>query len=167
VRSFKATSVLYLTGLVLLSAPLGAAPVSSCASDDSSCNVYENSLLTVPPGFFAISGDAIIQDPGGVTVGVFRIFNDFFDSGGGTGLGLDAFMYGRDTNNLPNPSTYSVNDVFIQRSGVGPTGFYETDYNGNGTLYRLFTPAPEPTSLALFGLGALLAGSLLRGRKRS
>ncbi len=167
-RSFKASSVFCLTGLVTLSMQAGAALVSSCAADFSSCNVYENSLLTFPSGQLGVSGDVIVRDPNNVTVDVFRIFNDVFDSGGGTGLGDQAFMYALDTNNLPNPSTYSFNDVFIQRSGVGPTGFYETDYNGNGTLYRLFTPSPEPGTLALLSLGALLVGgSLLRKRWRS
>lgn len=164
-RSLKITSVLCLTGLVILSTQVGAAPISSCAADFSSCNVYENSLLTLPG--IGISGDVIVRDPSNVTVDVFRIFNDVFDSGGGTGLGDQAFMYALDTNNLPNPSTYSFNDVFIQRSGVGPTGFYETDYNGNGTLYRLFTPSPEPGSLMLLSLGALLVGVFRWSRRSS
>ncbi len=162
-RSIKKSFVVCLTGVGLLSAVASADPISSCTSNGSSCNVYEDQALTLT--FLGISGDVILHAPGGATIDVFRIFNDAVNTGGGTGLGDIAFFYG--PTDLPNPSTYSVNSVSINRAGAGPTGFYETDYNGNGTTYRLFTPAPEPTTFALFGLGVLLAGGVWRRARRA
>jgi hypothetical protein len=161
VRFLGRGSAACLTGLIIISAVASAASVSSCAADFSSCNVYEGQFLTLPGD--GIAGDVIVKDPvGGATVDVFRIFNNLVDTGGGTGLGTSAFLYGADINDLPNPSTYSVNAVSILRAGFGPTGFYETDYNGNGTIYRIFTPSPEPSTFALLGVGVLLGGGLLR-----
>jgi hypothetical protein len=95
-------------------------------------------LLLFPPGFFAIAGDVIIQDPNSTNVSdVLRVFNNLFNSGGGTGLGNVVFLYSRDNNNpLPDPSTYSANAVVIKESTSGPTSYF-----GNGTNYSLDTSA--------------------------
>lgn len=143
---------------------LQAAPVSSCNSNDTICQVYEGQTLTYPSGYFGYSGDLIVQSPLGTTVDVFRIFNDLVDTGGGTGLGQTAFLYAADLNDLPSPSTYSINAVTVLRGPNGAPGFYETDYNGNGTLYRIFTPTPEPSSWASLSLG-IVAGALLWTRR--
>jgi hypothetical protein len=163
-RFLKSPVWLCFAALTFLSSSITAAPVSSCAADFSSCNVYEGQTLTYPDGGFGYSGDVIVNDPSGITVDVFRIFNDLVDTGGGTGLGSYAFLYGADLGNLPSPSTYSINAVSINRGGAGPAGYYETDYLGNGTLYRLFTPSPEPSAFVLFGLGALALGGFLSKR---
>jgi hypothetical protein len=149
----------------LLAAPaLYATPISSCAPDFSSCNIYEDGMVLNLPGI-AISGDVIITEAGhpAVVSDVFRIFNDFSDSGGGTGLGTTAFLFSADLANLPNPSTYSVNAVTMPEgativSALCPGGIAkpcsETIYNGNGTLYNIFSSAaPEPGTLVLLGLG--------------
>ena len=163
-RSCKSPVWLCFAALALFSSPITAAPVSSCSADFLSCNVYEGQLLTFPDGGFGIAGDVIVRDSAGMTVDVFRVFNDIVDTGGGTGLGSTAFLYGADLNDLPNPSTYSANAVTIRRGTAGPTGYYETDYNGNGTNYRLFTPSPEPSAFALIGFGTLALGAFLRKR---
>src|SRR5262249_45205985 len=95
---------------------------------------------------------------------VFRIFNNLVNTGGGSGLGNMAFLYSDDEGNLPNPTSYSTNAIFLAE------GLTETDFNGNGTIYHLFSvepvDTPLPTALPLFatGLGAL--GLLGWRRKR-
>ena len=152
--------------LGVLSFPAKADPMSTCASDFSSCNVYENSLV-IFPFCCGISGDVILKDADGTTSDVFRIFNDFVNTGDGTGLGLTAFLYSLDDGNLPDPSTFSINAVVIPESTVVVNGLTETDYNGNGTIYRLFSaPVPEPSSWVLLGTLVVGIGGLTRGRLR-
>jgi len=137
-----------------------AAPASFCAANFSSCNIFEDGQILTLPGL-GISGDLILIDRfTGTTSDVFRIFNDFFDSGGGTGLGGTAFLFSEDLHNLPSPATYSVNAVFINEAfGNGGGGTIETDYNGNGTIYKIFSiddGSPEPSTFILLGTGAAL-----------
>jgi hypothetical protein len=143
--------------------------VSGCSTNFSGCNVYENSKLTFPFRC-GIAGDVILQEPNGSVSDVFRIFNDFVDTGGGTGLGLTAFLYSLDDGNLPSPATYSRNAVFFPESQVVVNGLTETDFTGNGTLYRLFSapaPVPEPSGWALLGTVTVAAGGLARKRRRN
>ncbi len=154
--------------LSVLALPAWADLTSSCAADFSSCDVYENSVVTFP-FCCGISGDVILVEPDGKTVSdVFRIFNDAVDTGGGTGLGLSAFLYSVDDGNLPSPASYSVNAVTIPESQmVLANGLTETVYNGNGTIYNLFSaPVPEPSSWALLGAAIIAAGGLARRRLR-
>ena len=122
--------------IVVPSASALAAAPAKCAPDLTTCMITENVLLQLP--FLAISGDVVVQDPNSTNVSdVFRIFNDFADTGGGTGLGRLAMLFSRDDNNpLPDPSTYSANVVFIKEAAVG-----STSYSGNGTVYSLDTSA--------------------------
>ncbi len=163
-RFLKGLVWLCFAALALFSSSITAAPISSCASDGSICNVYEGQLLTYPDGDFGYAGDLIIRDSAAMTVNIFRVFNDLVDTGGGTGIGSAAFLYGADLKNLPDPSTYSINAVMISRGTAGPAGYYETDYTGNGILYRLFTPSPEPSGFALLGLGTLALGAFIGKR---
>ena len=133
--------VLGIAGLVLLSLLTEAAPVSSCLSNGTSCDVYENQVLSLP--FEAIAGDIVLLAPNQAVVDDFRIFNNLVDTGGGTGLGTSAYLY------TFVPSPLSVNAVFIARADSGPTGYYETNYTAHGTQFKFFTPAPEPASLGL------------------
>jgi hypothetical protein len=151
--------------LSAISVPAMADNVSSCAPDFSSCNVYENSTV-IFPFCCAISGDVILTEPDHSVSDVFRIFNDFIDTGDGTGLGLSAFLYSRDDGNLPSPATYSANAVFIAESQVTlPNGLTETVYNGNGTIYNLFSaPVPEASSLVLLGTAIVAVGGSIRKR---
>lgn len=148
-----------LVGTLVFSVlPVFATPMSNCDPVTFVCNIYENQ--TVSFGFLAVSGDVIVQNSRSVTVDVFRIFNDFFNSGGGTGIGDGGFLFG--ANQLPDPSTYSVNAVTIS---LGPVmgGFDETTFTANGDTYNLFTPVPEPSSMASLGIAAIVAaGSLMR-----
>jgi hypothetical protein len=168
---FVTKNALSLAALALaaLALPPGAsaAPASFCASDFSSCSIFEDGLVLQLPGL-AISGDVVLIDRfTGATSDVFRIFNDFFDSGGGTGLGFSVFLFSEDLHNLPSPATYSVNAVFINEAfGSGGGGLVETDYNGNGTIYRIFSVddgSPEPSTFLLLGSGA----ALLARRRRA
>jgi PEP-CTERM motif len=151
-------TLLVLSTLVLApKAHAGSLPASSCASDFSSCSIYENELFSLP--FFAIAGDLILIDQwqGGAVSDVFRVFNDVVDTGGGTGLGGTVFLYSEDFGNLPDPSTYSVNAVFMNEAVGSGGGLIETDYLGNGTVYQLFSTddgTPEPSTFALMGIGA-------------
>jgi hypothetical protein len=153
--------LLMLAAVVLSVAPLAHAgsvsiPASSCAPDFSSCAVYENQFTLFPAGFIAASGDVIITGPSLATVGVFRIFNDFFDSGGGTGLGDFSFLYSAMFNNLPDPSTYSVNAVTVPLGPDQGNGFNETVYIGAfGTEFDIFTAVPEPSTLASLATAGL------------
>jgi hypothetical protein len=146
----------------LLAAPaLRATPISSCASNFSSCNIYEDDIVLSLPGI-GISGDVVVMR-GLAVLDVFRIFNDFVDTGGGTGLGRTAFLYAADLHNLPDPASYSVNAVTIPIGSTLVAGYIETTYVGNGTDYNIFTATPEPGTLGLLGLGG---GLLLLRRKR-
>jgi hypothetical protein len=139
-------------------------PASTCLPDFSVCSVYENQVTDFG-GFIAASGDVVIHGGNGGTVAVFRIFSDFFDSGGGTGLGSFAFLYSDAFSNLPAPSTYSVNAVSVPLGPEVAGGFSETVYIGAfGTEFDIFTEAPEPSSFALLALGGLL---LARRRSRA
>jgi hypothetical protein len=141
---------------------------SSCAPDFSACSIYESTpILRFPGGGIAISGDVVLVDrfSGGVS-DVFRIANDFVDTGSGTGLGSFATLFSDDLHNLPAPATYSANVIFLNESFGNGVGQIATVYNGNGTLYSIFSiddGAPEPSTFALMGLGAI--GLLWRRRK--
>jgi len=152
-------TMLSLTALALVPGAY-AGPISSCAPDMSSCQVFEGSLLNPAPGAFFVSGDVLLIDQWtGQVSDVFRIFNDLFDTGGGTGLGVTALLYSEDLGNLPDPSTYSVNAVSIYESYGSGGGPIETDYYGNGTIYQIFSTddgSPEPSTWVLMGTGAAL-----------
>jgi hypothetical protein len=143
--------LLLLAGFVALTArPASAAAITDCSADFSICYIPENVFLQFPPGFLAISGDVVLEEPDGSASDVFRIFNDLFDTGGGTGLGTTAFLYSAgDSTPLPDPSTYSANVQFIPESTASP----QTFYLGDGTIYVL--NSPEPSTLALFVIGSI------------
>jgi hypothetical protein len=157
---FVTKNALSLAALALaaLALPPGAsaAPASFCASDFSSCSIFEDGLVLQLPGL-AISGDVVLIDRfTGATSDVFRIFNDFFDSGGGTGFGDFSFLYSAMFNNLPDPSTYSVNAVTVPLGPDQGNGFNETVYIGAfGTEFDIFTAVPEPSTLASLATAGL------------
>ena len=143
----------------LLAGP--AIPPSSCAPDFSVCQVYENQITDFG-GFLDASGDVIITS-NIHTIGVFRIFNDVVDFGGGTGYGDFGFLYTAMFYNLPDPSTYSVNAVTVPLEPDLGNGFNETVYIGAfGTEYDIFTAVPEP---ATFGLLAVAGAAVLAHRR--
>jgi hypothetical protein len=158
--------------LALLAVPAYAdsVPLSTCASDASSCSIFGGQVTSL--GFLAVSGDVLLTDPSSTVLDVYRIFNDFFDSGGGTGLGVTAELFDPGVGDtLPDPSTFSVNavDIVLGQSLAGVdkipvNGFVETDFNGNGTLYRLYT-APEPGTWALLGTAILLLAWFAKTRR--
>ena len=103
----------------LLFALLNATPISSCISS-ADCSIFELTQPFVLP-FSAFSGDVVLLDPSGATSDVFRIFNDFVNTGGGTGLGRQTFLFSVDEGNLPSPSTLSANAVFPRRTRPSST----------------------------------------------
>ena len=153
----SARFVPFLSAIAWFSISAVAAPIANCNASFTACSIPENVLLQLP--FLAIAGDVIVQEPNSTAVSdVFRIFNNFVDTGGGTGLGNLVFLYSADnTTSLPDPSTYSRNAITIREAATGLTSF-----NGNGTVYTLDTP--EPSSFGLLGLGliTLLLVSLKR-----
>ncbi len=165
-RNKPRTLIASFAFLALFPAFARATPLSSCASNGSTCSIYENQLVALP--FEAFAGDLIVQNSKGATVDVFRIPNDVVDTGGGTGLGDQAFLYGLDVYNLPDPSTYSVNAVTVALGPAVAGGYYETDYAASfGTVYKLFTPVPEASSVWLAGFGFLLTFAVLCRKRRA
>lgn len=148
-----------------------ASPASSCTADFSSCDIFEGGSIVSLPGL-AISGDVVVLGAGNDVSDVFRIFNDFADTGGGTGLGTTAFLYSDDEGNLPDPSTYSANVVMIHEGPLIAPGLTETDFNGNGTLYRLFSDepvqgVPEPGAWVVLLVGFVGVGAMARRQRPS
>jgi hypothetical protein len=157
-RSFRSTA-LCIASLILLSEPVIAAPIvaANCNASFTVCDIPENTQLQLP--FVAFAGDVVLTDPGSSAVSdVFRIFNNFVNTGKGTGLGDMAFLYSSDDTSLPDPSTYSANVIFIPENPSGVTSFL-----GNGTDYLL--AVPEPPTFELFALAAAMA-VLTRRRSR-
>lgn len=163
VRCFKAGLALALASLLMLPAPALAVPSSSCSPDLTVCSIYEDGSF-FQPGFLFISGDLVLVDTSGQISDVLRFFNDFVDTGGGTGIGFTMFLYSDDEHNLPDPASFSVNAVFILEGPTIVGSFIETDYFSDGTLYQIFSNAPEPATLPLMGLAAIVMGLIIRRR---
>jgi hypothetical protein len=110
--------------------------LAQCTPTFSDCAIPENVSLLFP--FLAISGDVILVPTLEANLAavsdVFRIANNFIDTGQGTGIGFSAFLFSRDESTLPASSTFSANVVKIREQPVGPTL-----YLGNGTDYHLLT----------------------------
>ena len=146
------------------------ADTSSCTPDFSLCSVFEDGQVLSFNGFLAAAGDVVIDDSSGSVSDVFRIFNDFFDSGGGTGLGGSAFLYSDDEHDLPDPSTYSVNAVFLKEGPSIGGGLTKTVYIGSfGTEFDIYsTETPEPAMVPILsGLGFLAGFVAWRRQRRS
>jgi hypothetical protein len=135
----------------------------------AACDVVEGVLTTLP--FVALSGDVILLDGDGSISDVVRFLNNIVDTGGGTGLGNQVFIYskidsGPDLSAGPDvglPTTFSSNAVRIPEAAEGSP----TIYNGNGTIYSFYSDAPtavpEPAS---FGLSlTVLVGTFVVRRK--
>ena len=127
-----------LTGLAIclgISATAYGQTVAVCTPTFSDCAIPENVPLLLP--FLAISGDVILLPDLHANLNavsdVYRIGNNFIDTGGGTGIGFTAFLYSGQ-HNLPAISSFSANTVPIREQ---PTG--ATQYVGNGTDYHLLT----------------------------
>lgn len=177
-RRLKCLSTLLL-GLVVLYIPLSASVIggnssqvtdfslSSPICNAATCDLLEGHLTMLP--FIAFAGDVILLDEDGSTSDVVRFFNNVLNTGGGTGLGNQVQVYSRiDVGpdysvgvdlGLPNPP-FSVNAVSITEAGVGSA----TVYDGNGTLYNIYSDVPEPSDIVLLSTGLLAVGGLMRKR---
>jgi hypothetical protein len=155
----------FISGAALcLLAIQASAPIARASTCNiGSCDINEGSTVQLP--FFAISGDVVLLEADHTTVSdVFRIFNDFTDGGGGTGVGTTAFLYSDDQGNLPDPITYSANVIFISEMPGG-----ETDFTGNGTTYHLFSgvsAVPELSTWAMMILGFAGVGFMAYRRRK-
>jgi hypothetical protein len=130
-----------------------AATIAACTSNLSQCFIPENTLLQLPSGDSAFAGDVVITEANLTTVSdLFRIFNNLVDTGAGTGLGNMLFLYSADDGGVPDPSTYSVNAVFIVED---PSGL--THYFGNGTDYVLGVPELATFAPVLLALATIIA----------
>jgi len=112
-------------------------PVAQCTSTLSDCAIPENTALQLP--FLAISGDVVLapdlhSDLNSVR-DVFRINNNFIDTGAGTGIGFTGILFGGE-HAVPLISSYSANAVEIRKN---PEGHGDTQYIGDGTDYHLET----------------------------
>jgi hypothetical protein len=147
---------LVLAVLCLMSLPAKAdtLPAEGCNAANTVCVAIEGQTMSYTPGFFGISGDALLTDSNGDVEGVFRIFNDLVDTGGGTGLGLTAFLFGV---NAIEIAIGSDNGTGVPLLKV--PGFVETEFVGNGTLYELFS-VPEPGTWQLLGVALLLLAGM-------
>jgi hypothetical protein len=146
-----ATIAVCFAGIIPVCGPATAAPLPVCNTTFTVCGIPENTLVQFPG--LAISGDLVLLEPGSATVvsDVFRIFNNIFDTGHGTGLGNMGFLYSLDDSSLPDPSTYSANVTFINESPTGVTSFVN-----NGTTYLLGAPEPGTYSYVLLTILAIL-----------
>ncbi|HWY49571.1 MAG TPA: hypothetical protein VNX70_19440 [Bryobacteraceae bacterium] len=128
--------LVFATCLGLSATAVFADTIAQCTPSFSDCAIPENVPLQFP--FLAISGDVILVPSLEANLAavsdVFRIANNFIDTGLGTGLGFSAFLFSHEENTLPDSSTYSANVVKIREQPVGPT-----QYLGNGTDYHLLT----------------------------
>jgi len=139
---------------IALSVPAGATTIADCNTSLTICSIPPNVFLQLP--FTAISGDAVLIESNGTTVGdVFRIFDNVINTGSGTGLGNLAELYGAD--NVALPTIFSANAVFLP---ADPSGV--TSYTSGGKTYLL--GVPEPESLALLSVAAGVLLLLGRGR---
>jgi hypothetical protein len=120
---------------VAFSATVLSAATAQCTPTFSDCAIPENIPLQLPG--LAISGDVFLLPNLNANLAavsdVFRVFNNFVDTGAGTGIGFGVELYSG-VHNLPSVSTYSANAVGIREQ---PTG--ATQYFGNGTDYHLLT----------------------------
>jgi hypothetical protein len=113
----------------------------------------------LPDGDLAIAGDVLLFESDGTTISdVFRIFNNFVNTGQGTGLGDLVELYSADDVALPTSFSANAVAIFEDPSGI-------TSYTNNGTTYVL--GAPEPRSVALLGLAGAVFMVLRRKRART
>ncbi|HEX4810077.1 MAG TPA: PEP-CTERM sorting domain-containing protein [Bryobacteraceae bacterium] len=144
---------------VALSVPARAAPIADCNASFTTCYIPENTLLQLPDGDLAIAGDVLLFESDGTTISdVFRIFNNFVNTGQGTGLGDLVELYSADDVALPTSFSANAVAIFEDPSGI-------TSYTNNGTTYVL--GAPEPRSVALLGLAGAVFMVLRRKRART
>jgi hypothetical protein len=152
-----ARTVLFLGLLGLLSFPCFADVLADCSPDFSTCHIPENVVVDLP--FATFAGDVIVLEPDLSAISdVFRIFNDLLDTGAGTGVGDQAFLFSSD-DSTPLPSTFSANAVVIVE---GPNGIASYTSSGTGITYILGTP--EPASWVLVGISLVALAGAARSR---
>jgi hypothetical protein len=160
-----------LPGSLVTDQPFTPGILATPSCTPAACDVFEGVLLNLP--FIAVGGDVILLDPDGSVSDVVRFFNNVLDTGGGTGLGTQVFMYSKIDSpdkslgpdaGLPSPSTYSVNAVRIPEAPDGTP----TIYIGSGVIYSFYSDAPEPSTIGCVAAGLLALGArFLRRRYRS
>jgi hypothetical protein len=108
----------------------------NCTPTYSECWIPKNVLQQGQPGNPA--GDVVITktNSNGASA-VFRIFNDYLDTGLGTGQSQSWILYSKDTTGVPNPASYSANVTTIPEAATGATDYLSS----TGTLYHIDTSA--------------------------
>ena len=119
----RTTSTLIFGGCYLLGAPVFGLSTSSCTAAFSACEVYEDGNLLQLPAL-TIAGDVVLLDAPSTVSDVFRIFNNIVNTGGGTGVGDQAFLFSADEGNLP--IVLSVNAVSMERYKSSAGAIYFT-----------------------------------------
>jgi hypothetical protein len=140
-RSHHSVAFGILLSILLIFPALSAAqapdPVAQCTPTFSDCAIPENDPLEFP--FLFISGDVVVaptlQSNLNSVSDVFRLDNNFFDTGAGTGIGFAGTLFSGE-HVLPAISSYSANAVKMREN---PEGHGDTQYLGNGTDYHLET----------------------------
>src|SRR4029077_9478637 len=143
-HSMKFVAILGLLSFVLLILfafpAVSEAQTAQCTPTGSDCAIPEDLPLQFPPGFIAVSGDAVLAPTLNSNLNavsdIFHGNNDSIDTGLDTGIGLSVFLFSGHNGTLPNPSTYSANAV---ENRDNPEGHGDTQYFGNGTDYHLET----------------------------
>ena len=157
-----------LPGTVVPNSPFTPVILATPTCTPAACDIFEGTLQNLP--FVAIAGDVILSDPDGSVSDVVRFFNNLVDTGAGTGLGTQVFMYSKiDTGpersfgpdlGLPSASTFSANAIRIAEAPDGTP----TIYNGNGTIYSFYSDVPEPSTITCVAAGLLALGAKLLRR---
>src|SRR5690348_13377758 len=92
-------------------------PVAQCTSTFSDCAIPENVALQFP--FLAISGDVVLaptlHSNLNAVSDVFRINNNFIDTGAGTGIGFAGILFSGQQA-VPAISSYSANAVEMREN---------------------------------------------------
>jgi hypothetical protein len=126
-----------LLSILLIFPAVSAAQVAQCTQTFSDCAIPENVQLQFP--FLFISGDVVLaptlQSNLNAASDVFRLDNNFFDTGAGTGIGFAGELFSGQ-HALPPISSYSANAVEMREN---PEGHGDSQYLGNGTNYHLET----------------------------
>jgi len=142
---FLITTVMFLV-FPVVSVAQTAVPCTSSFSDCGPIPENVSLLFPISQGFLAISGDVALAPNSNSNLNsvrdVFRLDNNFINTGAGTGLGFTGFLFSGELS-VPPISSYSANAVEIRET---PEGHGDTVYFGNGTNYHLGTGVSSAAS---------------------
>jgi len=141
--------------------------------------ISEGILYQLPFPVAFEAGDVIMLEPGSTSVisDLVRFFPNLQDFGNGTGIGNEIFMFSEieandpDPRDLGIPTDRSLNLVTLTESGPENTlqavPYSASLADGSRINYVFISDIPEPSSLFLFGSGALFLGGALRRKSKT